>query len=166
MPSPLEEKLLSSHKPQMVAYLAAHPECFEEAIKLTLSDKQPYSWRASWVLWSSMQKNDARVRKYVKKLIDLLPTCKYNQQREILKILELMEIGEKQQGMLFDHCVSIWCDVSKQVSVRYNAFKLLGKLAQQHPQMKQELVVLASSPYIDNMGKGAGKALGLILAKI
>lgn len=166
MPTPLEEKLMSLHKQPMVAFLRAHPEYFDEALQLTLMDKQPYSWRASWLLWSAMQKNDPRVKKYLKKLIAVLPKCKYNQQREILKILELMEIGEKQQGLLFDYCVAIWSDVSKQASVRYNAFKILGKLARLHPEMKQELLVLASRPYTDNMGQGIDKALHLILAKI
>jgi hypothetical protein len=36
----------------LISYLSAHPEYFEEAITLAISDKQPYSWRAAWLLWS------------------------------------------------------------------------------------------------------------------
>ena len=40
---------------------------FEEIIKLAIVDKQPYSWRAAWLLWSCMDKNDQRIHKYIKK---------------------------------------------------------------------------------------------------
>lgn len=60
----LEYILTNSYKAEMITYLKTHPEDFREAIKLAISDKQPYSWRASWLLWSCMDKNDLRIRKY------------------------------------------------------------------------------------------------------
>jgi len=51
----------------MISYLKSHPDDFEEIIKLAIVDKQPYSWRAAWLLWSCMDKNDQRIHKYIKK---------------------------------------------------------------------------------------------------
>ena len=48
METALEWTLINTYKADMISYLAAHPEDFEEAIKLAITDKQPYSWRASW----------------------------------------------------------------------------------------------------------------------
>lgn len=79
--------LTNSHKAGMIAYMKSHPEDFTEIIKLAVADKQPYSWRASWLLWSCMNKNDQRIRKYLKTIIDILPNRNDSQQRELLMIL-------------------------------------------------------------------------------
>lgn len=52
----LEHILTNSYKADMISYLKSHPEDFDEAIKLAIADKQPYSWRAAWLLWSCMKK--------------------------------------------------------------------------------------------------------------
>ncbi len=62
-----------------------HPEYFNEAIELALVDKQPYSWRAAWLLWSCMEENDKRIRKYLKKIIDSLKSKDDGHQRELTK---------------------------------------------------------------------------------
>jgi hypothetical protein len=54
METALEWTLTNSYKADMISYLAAHPEDFEEVVKLAIADKQPYSWRAAWLLWSCM----------------------------------------------------------------------------------------------------------------
>ena len=70
---------------------------------LTIADKQPYSWRV--YVW---EKNDKRIRKYIKDMINVLPERNDGHQRELLKILERMEIKEEYEGLLFDHCVTVW----------------------------------------------------------
>ncbi|MFN6328225.1 MAG: hypothetical protein ACK5UE_02440 [Chitinophagales bacterium] len=110
-----EHLLTNSHKADMIAYMESHPEDFTEAIKLAIADKQPYSWRASWLLWSCMDKNDKRVRRYLKKIIDILPERKDNQQRELLMILQRMELNDEYEGQLFDSCTKIWEQVSKKI---------------------------------------------------
>ena len=76
----------------MISCMDAHPEDFEEAIKLAVSDKQPYSWRAAWLLWSCMEENDQRIQGYVKNIIDTLTARNDDHQRELLIILHQMEI--------------------------------------------------------------------------
>lgn len=46
----LEHKLLNSYKRDLISFMISHPEYFDEAVELALSDKQPYSWRAAFVL--------------------------------------------------------------------------------------------------------------------
>ena len=69
MQSLLEHKLLNSYKNEMISFMETHPEVFEEAIQLAISDKQPYSWRAAFLLWSCMEKNDKRIQKYIGKIV-------------------------------------------------------------------------------------------------
>ena len=133
--SKLEHLLTNSHKAEMITYMESHPEDFSEAIKLAITDKPPYSWRASWLLWSCMDKNDKRVSKYLKKIIDILPHRKDNQQRELLLILQRMELNNNHECKLFDYCTKIWEQIGKNPSLRYNAFKTLVTILKKHPDL-------------------------------
>jgi len=70
METELEYTLTHSYKEGMISYMKTHPEEFDELIKLAISHKPPYSWRAAWLLWSCMEKNDKRVQGNIKKIID------------------------------------------------------------------------------------------------
>ncbi len=68
-----------------------------------------------------MDKNDQRINKYIKKIIDTLSTKCDGQLRELLKILQRMELPDDYEGKLFDICVNIWEKIGKLPSVQYNA---------------------------------------------
>ncbi len=96
----LEYALSNSHKDNLIAYIKTHQDKFTELIKLSISDKQPYSWRAAWLLWGCMDNNDRRIRRHIKQIIDVFPDRQDNQQRELLMVLERMEIDTKYEGLL------------------------------------------------------------------
>ena len=154
-----EHLLTNSHKADMIAYMESHPEDFTEAIKLAIADKQPYSWRASWLLWSCMDKNDKRVSKYLKKIIDILPERKDNQQRELLMVLQRMELNDEYEGQLFDSCTKIWEQIGKNPSLRYNALKTLVAISKKHPDLSREIKTLTESYYTDNLSDSVKKSI-------
>jgi hypothetical protein len=155
----LEKLLVSKHKKEMITYVTANPACFDELIELTSSVKNPYSWRAAWLLWSCMSENDPRVTSFVPELMGRLSESADNQKRELLKILWLMDIDETLEGLLFDQCVAIWEQISHQPSVRFNAFKLLLKIAKKHPEVNEEISALTEAQYIDTLSPGARKSV-------
>ena len=159
MESELERVLTHSYKAGMITYLLTHPDGFEEAIKLAIIDKQPYSWRASWLLWSCMDQNDSRIRGYVNAIINTLPDRNDNQQRELLMILQRMEINEKLEGKLFNHCVSVWEKINKAPSVRVNAFKVIIKIARKHPDLLHEIDFLTQPQYLDSLSQAVQKCI-------
>ncbi|MFZ4544445.1 MAG: hypothetical protein ACOYOA_10375 [Saprospiraceae bacterium] len=159
MESPFEHMLLNSHKPQMLSYISEHPDSFEEAIRLAISNHQPYSWRASWLLWSCMKKNDKRVQQYVPDIIRTLAICRKNQKRELLKILYEMEISEDLEGTLFDLCIDIWIQTDSQPSVRFNAFRMLSMIAKRHPELTEELRALSEDHYLQSLSAGVKRSL-------
>jgi hypothetical protein len=164
MKTNLEYILTNSYKSAMIAYLKSHPEDFEEAIKLALTNKQPYSWRAAWLLWSCMDKNDKRIQGYTNRIIDILPTTYDNQQRELLMILQRMELNDANEGKLFDICVSIWAMTAKQPSVRCNAFKLMVKILKRNPGLKNEILLLTESQYMDSLSVGVKRSIFSMMA--
>ena len=131
-----------------------HPEYFNEAIELALVDKQPYSWRAAWLLWSCMEENDKRIRKYLKKIIDSLKSKDDGHQRELLKILLQMELKEEYEGILFNLCMDIWEQINKTPSVRINALKFIIKIAKKHPELFQEITFLTQDHYLESLSPG------------
>ena len=159
METTLEYILKNSYKVDMITYLKTHPEDFEEAIKLALSDKPPYSWRAAWLLWSCMDKNDERIKKIIKDIIGILPTKNENQQRELFIILQQMELDEEHEGVLFNICVNVWETINLKPSVRYNAFKLILKIAKKHPDLSNELVFLTQKRYMDSLSYTVKKSI-------
>ena len=159
METPLEHILTNSYKAEMILYLTAHPEDFDEAIKLAISNKQPYSWRAAWLLWSCMDYNDQRLQKYMKKIIDTLPTTSDNQLRELLLILQRMELKDYYTGKLLNICVNVWEKIGKQPSVRINAFKLIVKIAKKHPDLKDEVIFLTQFHYLHSLSDAVKKSV-------
>ena len=166
MESPLEHKLLSSYKDEMISFMDAHPEFFEEAIELAIVDKQPFSWRAAWLLWSCMEENDKRIRKYLKKIIDSLNTKDDGHQRELLKILLQMELKEEYEGILFNICMDIWEQINKTPSVRINALKFIIKIAKKHPELSQEITFLTQDHYLESLSPGIKHSVSRMMKEL
>jgi hypothetical protein len=166
METALEWALTNSYKADLISYLASHPEDFEEVIKLAIADKQPYSWRAAWLLWSCMEENDQRVKGYLKKIIDTISTKNDDQQRELLIILQKMEISEELEGSLFNHCVTVWEKISKKPSLRNNAFKIIVKIAKKHPDLSQEIGFLIQDQYMESLSATVKKSISKMIKEI
>jgi hypothetical protein len=159
METKLEYILTHSYKAEMISYLNSHPEDFDEAIKLALSDKQPYSWRASWILWSCMDENDKRISRYLQNIIEALSTKNDSQLRELMMILQRLEINEDYEGQLFNICLNIWERVDNKPSLRHNAFRLIVKIAKKHPDLCKEVKFLTESQYMDSLSPGVKRAV-------
>lgn len=160
----LEKILTNSYKADMISYMKSHPEDFEEAIKLALQDKQPYSWRAAWLLWSCMDKNDRRINKYIELIIDTLLTKTDGQLRELLIILQRMELKDEYEGKLFNVCINIWKNIAKKPSVRYNSFKLMVKIIKNHPDLLVEIEFLTESQYLESLSDTVRKSISIMIA--
>lgn len=155
----LEYVLMHSHKNEMISFVKAHPEYFKEAIELAIQDKQPYSWRAAWVLWCCISKNDPRVREYILRITESLGKKKDGHQRELLKILLEMDLTQEQEGYLFDLCVSLWEQPEKKPSVRFTAFKFINKTARKYPDLANEILLLGQDKYMRTLSPGVRRSV-------
>ena len=154
MKTELEHILTSGYKDDMILFMSTHPECFDEAVQLAITDKQPYSWRSAWLLFDCMEHNDTRIQKQLTKIIDVIPLRKDGHQRSLLKLLFKMDLNDEQEGALFDVCVSIWETLGKSPSVRYTAFEFIVKTAKKYPDLINELTFLSQNHYLDSLSPG------------
>jgi hypothetical protein len=166
METPLEHTLTSFYKEGMIRYMAEHPEDFDEAVRLALSDKQPYSWRAAWLLWSCMEPNDKRMRSYLDEAMQVIPSLKAGHQRELLKILSVMVLDEEQEGRMFALCMDIWEQVQKAPSVRGNAFMIIVRMAGKYPELMNEIRLLTQEQYMETLSPGIRHSIQLMMAKL
>jgi hypothetical protein len=166
MESELEKTLTSRYKNEMISFMNSHPEYFEEAIELALSDNQPYSWRAAFVLWSVIEENDTRIQKHIKRIVKAVKGKSDGHQRELLKILLMMELDEKYEGVIFEMCMDIWEQISKAPAVRVNALKMIIKIANKHPELKKEISFLAQDHYLESLSPGARHSVKKIMSEV
>jgi len=163
METALEHILTNAYKDEMIAYLNSHPEDFEEAVKLAISYKQPYGWRSAWLLWSCMEQNDRRILGYIKEIINTISSKGDGHQRELLKILQLMELDEEDEGILLNVCVTLWEKINKRPSVRYTAFLFMNKMGAKYPDLFHEIGMLTEDQYLDSLSPGIKLAVKRII---
>jgi len=154
METELEHILISTYKDGMIAYMDSHPEAYEEAVKLAVSDKQPFAWRAAWLLWSCMGENDERIQPHIKEIVNVVKLKNDGHQRELLKILFQMGISKKYEGILFNLCMDVWEEIHKTPSVRLTAFKFIMKIVKKHPELSKEITFLLQDRYLETLSPG------------
>jgi hypothetical protein len=154
METVLENKLMTLYKDEMISFLKENPEHFDEAIQLSITDKQPYSWRAAFLIWGCMEENDARIRKQILPIIKCIKDKKDGHQRELLKILYKMEIDKKYEGRIFDICMNLWEQIDKTPSIRSTALKFILKIAKKYPELLNEIAFLTQDHFLETLSPG------------
>jgi len=150
----------------MVSYMAAHPDAFEEAIKLAISDKQPYAWRAAWLLWSCAVPNDSRIQRHVNTVINALESKNDDHKRELIKMLLPMDLNDEQEGLLLNVCTQVWEKIDKKPSVRFTAFRMIVKIAISHPDLSKEIHLLTDNRYMDTLSSAAKQSIYRLIKEI
>ena len=147
----LKFTLTNSQKEFWISYIASHQDNFPELIKLSISNKQPYSWRASWLLSSCMNNNDHRVKKHIQMIVDILLDRQNIQQWSLLRVLQRMELESKHEGQLFDTCTKIWQNINNNPSPRFQAFKIIIAISKKYPDLTSEIKLFTDNYYTDNL---------------
>ncbi len=154
MGTALEHILIKEQKTGMIAWLKANPEYFGEAVRLALSDRHPYNWRAASLLWGAMKRNDPRIDAHIDDIVAAIPSKKDGHQRELLKILMAVQLDDETEGYVFDLCMTIWEQPNKQASVRHMAFMTIMKTAKKHPELAKEILFLTQGHYLETLSPG------------
>jgi hypothetical protein len=159
----LEQVLTSFYKRDMIAFMHAHPEAYDEAITLAVGDRQPLSWRAAWLLIDCIDDDDPRVRPHIRRIIAAIPGKADGHQRELIKLLSRMTFSERDEGRVFDLCLSLWETLGTQPSVRVNALKLLVQIAHRHPELSREITLLVQDRHLETLSAPVRKSVSKIL---
>ncbi len=154
MQSPLEHILSKGRKADMIAYIGATPGAFEEVLELATSDREPVCWRSAWILKNCMKKNDERVRPYVGDFVNVLADKKDGHQRELLKILLMMDLEDEYVSFVYDFCVRAWKEPSNQSSLRHTSIGFILKCAKANSDFAADIPELSHSIYMNTLTPG------------
>ena len=138
----------------MAELVHKHDPNFEGTLETVLSMKQPAAWRATWVLGRLITSNDSRIQPYIGRLLEVFPKTSDGHQRELLKILEKMEIPEKFETAIYDICLQVWQSPTKIPSVRITAFRILVRIATKYPELVDEIMLITEPQHIDSLSPG------------
>lgn len=166
METELELKLLGFQKEEMISFLNSNPDAFKEAVELAVTDKQPFSWRAAWLLSGWMKPNDERIKACLDKLIRGMKGKKDGQQRELLKIIYQMDLKKKHEGRVFDVCMDIWEGIEKDPSVRVTALKMMLRIVKKYPELSQELSFLTQDHYVESLSPGIKNSVSRMIKEL
>jgi hypothetical protein len=154
MESPLEKILMTAYKEQMISFIRAHPYHIEEAIQLAVAEKQPYSWRAAWLICSILDGNESKIEPWIPELINAIPGKKDGHQRELIKTLLKFDLDEDSEGIVFNHCMDLWEKVGKEPSVRHMALRFILKTVRKYPELLSELEFITQEHYLESLSPG------------
>ena len=155
----LERVLIESRKEGMVAYVNSTSAAFDELVKLSLSNRQPFSWRAAFILSTVIKKNDKRVSMYIVDIIDAIDGKPDGHKRELLKILLKLELAEEQESQLIDICINLWKELDAKPTVRFYAFRMLMHIAEKYPDLESEIRLLTNDLYMHSLTQGIRRVI-------
>ncbi|MBK8807038.1 MAG: hypothetical protein IPO21_10475 [Bacteroidales bacterium] len=155
----IEHLLLHKCKPRQISYIKSNPEQLHKLLELSLDYLHPLSKRAASLLWSCIPDEHFCSETEIDLLLDILLKINESHQREVFKILFELHLIEAQQGILYAHCVNGWSQTQLQPSVRYNALKMMLKIANQHKELFSEIDILTQSQYLETFSINAAKAI-------
>ena len=151
------------NKEELAKLLNSDREKFEETLIIALQDIHPVSWRAAWMLYHTMEEKDNRLQPFLPQLMAALKGKADGHQRELLRIIGLMDITEEYEGVLFDACMEIWEQVGKIPSVRIFAFRLIVRIARKYPELKNEITFLTQPHYTETLSPGIRNSVQRLL---
>lgn len=166
METKLEYHITHGFKEQMVRYVKDHPEDFEELIDLAISDRQPYNWRGTWLMYSTMEENDFRVKNRIGQIIHCIPSKQPNHQRELMRVLLKMKLTDEQEGEVFDLAMNNWERLGLKPAIRYIAFRTIIKIARKYPELHEEVRLITQEHYLESLSSGIRNSINRMIRQL
>ncbi|MEA3460859.1 MAG: hypothetical protein U9R49_03195 [Bacteroidota bacterium] len=137
---------------------------FITLLQLTLHEKDPLAWRASWILDGSDEKKPGLARIHINEIIQALPELESKGAlRSLLRMLARYDIPEEEQGLLIDLCFNYLVSELFPVAIKVHAMQIIYNHVLLYPELKNELIAIIEDQE-DNNTVGF-KSRGRILIK-
>jgi hypothetical protein len=124
-------------------YIENDNTALNEMIKLSLANDK-ISWRAAWIIFHFTESNNYDfLQNYTSHFLELIPKIKKDGYlREVIKIINKLDLSEEQESEFFDFCLNVLWNNKMQSSVRSVAFQTMLKTANKYPELKTEIITI------------------------
>lgn len=138
----------------MIRKIGASEEQFLELLDLAVQEKDPVSWRATWVLDGADELHPGLAKNHISRIVKELPRLKSNGViRSLLRMLCRYEIPENDQGILIDLCFGYMVSELYALAVKVHAMQIIYNHVLLYPELKNELITVIDDQ-IDNNSVG------------
>jgi hypothetical protein len=148
-PMNIRDALAAEHSKRqterIVKYVGDDPVRFGELMEVFLSNQYRPVQRASWSVNCCVERHPGLVTPYFSKLIGLLERDDVHSgaHRNILRMLQFVEIPKRWAGKLYDMCTQFLDDADRPVAVRVFALTIAAKIADGEPALLNEITAIA-----------------------
>lgn len=147
-------------------YVGDDPERFAELMKQLLGSVYRLSQRAAWPVSYCIERHPELVKPYFNVLIKQLERddAPVAVKRNVARLLQFVDIPKRYQGRVFGACYNLLADPAEPVAVRVFSMTVAAKLAENEPELIDELrLVAAKYPQVSTAGfrSRARRVLGI-----
>lgn len=140
----LEQSQSKSNTIKIIEYIGDNPTRFKELIVLFLGkDKVPIQ-RSAWPLSYVGIQNPQLIKPYFGKFIKILNEEGNHSavNRNLLKIMEEVEIPQKYQSQLFDSCIKIITNPNNPIACIAFAITVAAKICKPYKELSNEFIIV------------------------
>lgn len=143
----IQKALLYQHSKlqtmRIVNYIGDDKSRLAELMACLFSDDVKISQRAAWCVSYIGIAFPQNIIPYLHKMIALLDKDVHHAvKRNILRMLEFIDIPKKHNGKLINHCFDILIAKDEPVAVKVFSMSVLAKISKQVPEIKNELQLI------------------------
>ena len=137
------EKIIQERRPkkEILEYLHIN-NLWDELPNLLFNEDAHLSWRATWLLSLADDPIVQVLNLDPHRLITHGKKCPSSQKREILRLLEKLEIPEALLGTYFDWTLEMWTDLKLKSSLRVTALQAMSRVGKLFPELNREIMEL------------------------
>ena len=164
----LERDQSKDNRDEIIQYVGEDARKFKCLMSFFLDDSLHwrYNQRAAWPIGIIARKNPEIIDEYLDLMIDKLGNGRHDSvERNILRILEEIEIPEHLEGILYQKSFELFNDLNRAIAIRVFAMTVLFKIAKSYPEMLEELRE-SIQMYLPHGSSGFKNRGSKILAKI
>lgn len=151
----IRRALLKQHSKRqtmkVVEFIGEDTRKFKELAKIFLSDEYVLAQRAGWALSYCVEFHPDLARPYLERMLDCLERGDVHDavKRNVVRILQYVEIPARLLGRAYCHCVDFIEDVDAPLAVRAFALMVAAKIARTEPDLLRELQLIVKKhlPY-------------------
>jgi hypothetical protein len=144
----LKREILKVHSKtqtnRIVRYVGKDPKRFNTLVKVFLAGPYRVTQRAAWPVAYCVEHHPDLVKPHLSTLLKHLgkPGIHDAVKRNTIRLLQFIDIPKRNQGQVAAICFQYLQDTKEPVAIRVFSMAVLGNLARENPELKQEIAIL------------------------
>ena len=143
----LRQEILKEHSKhqtmKIAAWVGEDKKRFDDLMKLFLQDEYRVVQRSAWIVKYVADAHPDWIKPYLKKMLEYCRKPVHDAvKRNVIRILEQVEIPKRLQGLAATICFDFLSSSEEPVAVKVFSMSVLYNITREEPELKGELITL------------------------